>query len=121
MNEEELGKVASVYFGLDKDHGFLTFYININFGNTEQSFGGYTLDEFDKAQGKRIGHAAGTDLILRLLETFEVNCLEDIKGKVVCVFREEHNGQIIGLKTPKFEGNKVFMIKDWQEACKDKK
>lgn len=112
---EELGIIERVFFGRE-DHGILTFMLFFDFGGSAQGFGGYALDSFDKAKDRRVGTAAGTDLILRLLDTFNVDSLNSIKGRYAYAIRksEGFNAQIVGLRTPKPDGDKTLMIADWQ-------
>lgn len=112
-DERELGKVENVDLTLE-DHGILTLQIGIDFGGTFQSFGGYCLDTYNKKEERREGHACGTDYILRVLQTFDVNKLEDIKGKPVYALRDERGVKIVGLETPEFDGGKKFLIEDWR-------
>lgn len=113
--EEQLGKVGSVFFGLE-DHGILSFMIHLDFGGTGQGFGGYALDGYSKEKKRRIGTAAGTDLVLRLLTLFGVRTLEEIKGRSVFALREsvQISAKIIGLRLPEFDGGTEFLIEDWQ-------
>ena len=94
MDEGTLGKITKVFFGKE-DHGFLTFMLTFDFGGTGQGFGGYCLDTYDKEKDRRVGHAAGTDLILRLLNTFQVDSLHEIEGKSAYAIRDQegHGGK----------------------------
>lgn len=111
---EEVGIITGATFGIE-DHGILTMMISIAKDNgTCQGFGGYALDTYDKETGKRVGHAAGTDWILRLFEALNITEIGGMKGLPVVVYREgESMGDFIigirrvGVKT-------AFMIKDWQ-------
>ena len=119
MNDKkELGKITKVFFGKE-DHDILSFMIHFDFGGSGQGFGGYCLDTFDKDKKKRVGCAAGTDLILRLLDLFNVKTLDEIIGKNAYVIRGGEstgwNSPIIGIETPPFEGGKRFMIEDWKQ------
>lgn len=100
-----------------EDHGILTLFITINMGGSCQGFGGYVLDRHDKQTGKREGSAAGMDFIVRLLDLFEVRRLEEIEGRpIYALYEDDQYGRpIIGLRTPEFDGNKEFLISDWQK------
>jgi len=119
----KVAKVKSVFFGLE-DHRILTFSIGLDYGGTHQGFGGYALDTYDKEKKRRVGCAAGTDLILKLLNFFEVEQITDINGKYIYAVLDKDNicGSIIGLKQLEPDGNKELLIKDWKnEWFPDKK
>lgn len=113
---QQLGKVESVMFGFE-DHGILTFMIYLNYGGSCQGFGGYALDTYDKEKKRRVGTAAGTDLILKLLNLFKVSKLDDIEGRSVFALRDSDNwtSSIVGLKLPDFDGGEELLISDWQK------
>lgn len=113
---KQLGKVESVSFG-SGDHGNMTFWVMLDFGGGGQGFGGYALDDWDESKKRRVGTAAGMDLIMQLLELFKVDSLNQIAGRpVYALYENEHhfNDKIIGLEIPAFDGGKKFLIKDWQ-------
>jgi len=112
-DERQLGKIDDVNLTIE-DHGILTLQIGFDFGGMHQGFGGYCLDTYNKKEKRREGHAAGTDYILRLLETFGVSKLEDIKGLPAYALREKGNQKIVGIETPEFDGSKKFLIEDWR-------
>jgi hypothetical protein len=116
MGKEELGKIEGVFFGIE-DHGILTFMMTFDFGGSGQGFGGYALDTYNKETKKREGIAAGTDLVLELLNLFGVSSLGEIRGRYAYAIRDgdHHNSQIIGVRIPKPEGGRCFMIGDWQK------
>jgi hypothetical protein len=115
VGREELGKVTDVRLGLE-GHGILTFSVQLDFGGSGQAFGGYGLDTYDKVKKRRVGAACGTDMILRLLNLFDVDTLDRIVGRSVFALRDGDSlsSKIIGLKTPAFDGGKALMIADWQ-------
>lgn len=99
-----------------EDRAILTLYMQIDFGGSCQGFGGYRLDRYDKVLKTSKGTASGMDFVIRLLKLFEVDRLEDIKGRAVYALYEtdDFHSFIIGLRTPKFDGDKTFLVKDWQ-------
>lgn len=109
---KELGKVTSARIELE-DHDILTFGIGIDFGGSYQTFGGYPLDEYSNKEGGRIGCAAGTDMILRLLRLFKVRHLGQVVGRPVFAIR--HAGLIVGLEVPAFDGGGSLLISDWRD------
>lgn len=111
-NRKELGRVSRVHFGL-QDHGILTLDIALDFGGTGQSFGGYALDTWDAAKNRRVGHPAGTDFVLQMLDLFGVQTLDDIKGRTVYALRDDRS-LIVGLELPPFDGGRKFMVEEWR-------
>lgn len=113
---KKLGKCGTPDLSYD-DHGILTLYVQIDFGGASQGFGGYCLDAYDKASDGRQGSAAGMDFIVRLLKLFDVERLEEIKGRSVYALYEDDsfNSSICGLETPGFDGGKTFLVKNWQK------
>lgn len=112
--EKELGKIESTFFGYS-DHRILTFMLHMTFGGTGQGFGNYTLDTWNKEKQRREGTAAGTDLLIRLLELFKVDEIGKIKGRYAYALREKGHGPIIGLQLPEADGGKTFLISEWQQ------
>lgn len=110
-DKEENGIIESTQLGIE-DHGSLSFYLHLKFDGTGQGFGGYCLDEpyFDPnapdlksweiEKGgrfvRRRGHGFGADLILKILQTLEVNNWENLKGTNLRVRRGDSRIQAIG-------------------------
>jgi hypothetical protein len=66
-------KITSTMLGFE-DHGFLTWFLHLDFGNSGVGFGGYALG------------GDNTDKVIRaILETVGVETWEDLKGKYVRV------------------------------------
>lgn len=114
---KKLGKCGKPDLAYE-DHGILTLFVSIDFGSSVQGFGGYSLDAYDEQTKHRKGSAAGMDFIVRLLKLFGVSRLEDIENRPVYALYDsgKWNDPIIGLQTPEFDGNKEFLIKDWQRT-----
>lgn len=110
----ELGRIESVTLGIE-DHGILSFFLHLDFGGKGQGFGGYALDEPRKMNGKfegRHGAAFGTEVILRILRSVGVENWEDLKGKEVWAYRDEHN-MIVAIEAPAYRSHHgKFNIKD---------
>lgn len=80
MTEIRNAKIKSTMLGIE-DHGILTAMITVDFGGSQQGFGGWAFDKYD---GKtRVGTAWGMEWIRRLLETIGVEKWEDLIGQVV--------------------------------------
>ncbi len=117
MTEEQLARVDDVFFGYE-DHGILTMSVALDYnGSSHQSFGGYCLDSFDKDLDRRIGTAAGMDYIIQIMKVFGARSLDEIKGKMCFAIKDEEGyfGKVIGLKQIPQDGDRKFLIKDWQE------
>jgi len=113
-DDRQLGKVSKVDL-FREDHGLLTVYVHLTFAGSGQGFGGYILDTFDKARDRRVGTAMGLDFVLRLLALFDVDRLDDIRGRYVYALRSDGwNGPIIGLELPEPDGGAKFMVEDWR-------
>jgi hypothetical protein len=115
--EKKLGKIKSAELFIE-DHGILTFFLHFDFGGSGQGFGGYTLDAWDKNKDRRIGTVFGMDLILKLLQTFDVDRLEQIVGRTCFALYDvpyRWNDAIRGIETPKFDGGKKFIISEHVE------
>ena len=113
-DERQLGKVERVDL-FREDHGLLTVYVHLRFAGSGQGFGGFILDTFDKARGRRVGTAMGLDFVLCLLALFDVDRLDDIRGRYVYALRSEGwNGPITGLELPEPDGGARFMVDDWR-------
>jgi hypothetical protein len=112
---KELAKVNRVDLVVE-GHGILTMYIELRFGtSTLQSFGGYQIDVWDEKKNRRVGTAAGADLICRILQLFDVTSLGKIEGRTVYALRDEGKQDIVGLQVPEFDGNAKFLVDDWRE------
>lgn len=112
--EKELGRIEYVKLGRE-DHGVMTMTLGFDFGCSFQAFGGYFLDDYDNTLKKRVGSAAGMDFVIRVLDTFNVDDINDIKGKYAFAIRDNGEQKIIGFETPKTDGGKKFLITDWQK------
>lgn len=109
---KELGKIRSTFFGIE-DHGMLTIMIDFDFGGSGQGFGGYALDISDG--NKRVGTAAGTDFLLRILKLFKVDQLKQIVGRTAYALKkgDRFSSSIVGIQLPKFDGAGYFLVADW--------
>ena len=78
--------ITSTFLGVE-DHGFFTFFINLDYGGAGQGFGGYGMDEpVNDAAGKflgRRGHAFGAESIMRVLKVLGVEKWESLPGTSV--------------------------------------
>lgn len=84
---EEVGKIRKVRLGIE-GHGIFTFFVEIEFDGTTQSFGSYGLDSRDAATEKRVGRHGAIPLLRSILEAAEVGWWEDLPGKIIRVRRD---------------------------------
>lgn len=113
---KELAKVRSFDLFIE-DHGIFTCFLQLDYeSGSSQGFGGYSLDGYNKDDKRREGSAAGTDFLLRILQTFGVERFEQLEGKVCYALREDQFEPIKGIEVPSFGGeNRTFLISDWQK------
>lgn len=106
--EKQLGQVkkAEITFG---ERGILQFYIEFNFGDTEQAYA-RILDDYDSKKKKRVGTAFGLECIIRLMQVFNVENFSEIKDRIVYVYRA--NDVIVGIQALAWDGGKSFLIED---------
>lgn len=111
---EQIAKVRSVRLGRE-DHGIFTCMVDLDYGCSGHSAGGYALDEprrdeDDKFIG-RYGTAYGMQWIIRLMEAAGVEWFHQIQGRTLIAVRGEgHNGPVLGLKPLPTEPGKPFMF-----------
>jgi hypothetical protein len=77
--EEKNARIKGTTLGIE-DHGILTAFIDLDYGSGGQSFGGRSLDEWDEAAKRRVGHAFGSEFILQVLRTLGVSSWEKLPG-----------------------------------------
>ena len=76
--------IKNTFLGFD--YPIFTFELSLDIQDgTGCCFGGYALDEFDKARDKRIVQQKGAEAIQRILEVVGVESWEQLKGKYVRV------------------------------------
>lgn len=82
-----------------------------------QCFGTYQLSHYDKKLDRQVGSAQGLDYIIQILDVFDVDSLEKIKGKMCYALYEEpyqpFNSLIRGIQSLDIDGGKKFTIHDW--------
>lgn len=108
---EELGKITSAVLMVE-DHGIFTFSIGFDFGGMHQSFGGYSLDEYDQKRKRRVGHPAGIDLVLQLMALFGVDEFQKLVGRYALALRTDYF--IDGVRLPKADGGGEVSIAKWR-------
>ena len=68
-----------------EDHGIFTFTLTLDYGDSQQCAGQYSLDQFVKEKKKRVGTALGLDLIMAIMKTIGVQTWEELAGKHIRV------------------------------------
>lgn len=110
-----LGKIKSAKITIDRGC-FLCFWLHFDFGGSGQGFGGYSLCDWDEQKQRRVGIAAGADLIKRLMETFKVESFDKIEGKYVYALYEDDKwgSPIMGVQLTEPDGGNRFLISEWR-------
>ena len=87
-------KITGTMLGKE-DHGIMTFYLYVEFDNGGCGYGGYVLDEYDKAEKRRFGTAAGMQAITEILDCVGVDTWEELTGSFIRCEHEGWGGNII--------------------------
>ena len=109
----EIARVGRVFVGAE-GHSIFTFSIDLKFGAAHQAFGGYALDTWDAKLDRRVGTAAGMDLLMALTRVLAVDDLHNAVGKYVYALREKPRDLIVGLRQLEPDGGKEFLISAWR-------
>ena len=81
-------KIAGTTLGYE-GHGMLTAFIYLDYGGSQQGFGGYRLDAYDKEEKKEVPTKYCGAWIAGILKAVGVDKWEDLEGKYVRVERED--------------------------------
>lgn len=93
MRKEKLAKIQTARLDMDRD--IMSFWITVDYEDGfGQGIGGYALDTWDPEKKRRVGTAFGCEIIRRILSTFEVNDLSQLKGKMCWVMGTEDKGSL---------------------------
>jgi hypothetical protein len=121
--EKKIAKITSTSLGME-DHGILTAYLELDYGGTGQSTGGYGFDNPDKGslRGRR-GTAFGMEFVARIMWACGVSEWEKLKGRTILALFEDNNfWRVIGIENLPTEpgGQFVFAdlvteLKGWEE------
>lgn len=96
MSEIHNALITKTMLGFE-DHGIMTFFVYLEWDGGGVGFGGYSLDEYDKEQKKRVGVGYSMDLLKEIMEVVGVETWEQLKGKHVRVDSEGWGGKALGL------------------------
>lgn len=110
---ERIAKVTKAFLGKE-DHGIWTAMLDVNYGGSGQGIGGYALDAYDEASGKRIGTAFGMQWIMSCCEALGVRSWGEIEGKTILVFTEDegYSSKVIGIGPLPTERGRKFLFAD---------
>lgn len=94
---ERNAKIRSTTLGYE-DHGILTCWLNLDYGNSGQSFGGYALDspDKDKTDHSRKSDARAMDFLAAILKTVGVDTWEKLPGQYIRVRADHYQVESIG-------------------------
>ena len=81
--------IKSTMLGIE-DHGFLTFFLHMEWDNVGQGFGGYALD----SRGSQSTQHLSISCIKKILETVGVDRWENLPGKYVRIEIKSLNDKI---------------------------
>lgn len=87
-------QIESVSLGY-QSHGILTMYLHLKWSGAGCGFGGYTLDEYNKATKERVGTAWGLEFVTSCMKTVGVEDFNQLKGKYVRAETEGLGGGIV--------------------------
>lgn len=88
-------KIESTFLGLE-GHGIFSFSIGLDYGDLNQSAGGFALDFWDKDLKRHVGAEWNIPFLRRILRICGVERWEDLPGQMIRV-KATHTGvQAIG-------------------------
>jgi hypothetical protein len=102
--EKELGKVDSVFLGVE-DHGIFSFNLGFRFPGSGQGLGHYGLEDFEDPDRRRISFKGAIPLLRQVLRVFGKQNIMDLKGSPCYVLRE--GGMIRGIEATGLDGAKA--------------
>jgi hypothetical protein len=96
-----LAKIEKTFLGLE-DHGILTGFLQVTYGDAGQGIGGYS-----------ISHVAG-DYLERTLKACGVDSWEKLRGRTIYVLTDQDR-RVVGIEPLPTEPGKPFMFADMFE------
>ena len=108
-------KIESVSLCFQND--ILTFYLGLKIeGGYGCCFGGYALDEYDKAEGRRLPRSLGLECLEEIMKTVGVSSWENLRDKYLRVV-DRGLGESIAVIGNIME-DKWFNIEDFFQKAK---
>ena len=92
-------RIKSTFLGTE-DHGIFTCYLHVEGDGWGCGFGGFALDQWDRAKERRVGHPVGIEFINAILGTLEVGAWEKLPGTFLRVETEGLGGSILRVGHP---------------------
>jgi len=85
---KKLAKITSAKLH-HKEREILSFWIRVDYEDFgSQGIGGLALDQWDKEKNRRVGTAYGCEMIMRLLDTLDVDDFSEMNGRMIWVHGE---------------------------------
>jgi hypothetical protein len=109
----ENAKITNTFLGRE-DHNIMTFYITVEFSGGGCSYGGYSLDEYDKSTRKRVCSQIAMQSIVEVIDTIGVNSWEELKGQYIRIEHEGLGGGVVRIGN--LMKNKWFSLKEFFEV-----
>ena len=96
----EIARIESTMLGFE-DHGILTCYLTLNFGNSMQGAGGYDL--------RPANGPCAAEWIERILKACDVQRWELLKGRTVYALRDKTR-RVVGIEPLPTENGTRFLF-----------
>lgn len=80
----QVARITSTMLG-EEDHGILTAYLHVGGDGWGTGVGGYGLDAWVEAEGRRVPTAYGLDQIVQIMHTVGAHTWEKLPGREVIV------------------------------------
>ncbi len=84
MSNVRNAQITGTFLGRD-GHGIMTLYLTLSFDGFGCSYGGYSLDGYDKVTKKRVCSHLGMQSVCEILDTVGVDNWEGLRGQYVRV------------------------------------
>lgn len=114
----EVMTIESTMLGTES-HGIVTAYLNCRSNGGGTGVGGYTLDSFDKARDRRIGHAFGMEWLMQVMSIVGKDTWEKLTGSRVLVlypYDENHIGLgLVAVGIANIDTGKALIFKELAE------
>ena len=109
--KKELAEIKDARFNL-QDRGIFVVDIIVYYENGwSQNVCNLCLDTYDEKLKKRVGTKEGLDFIMQLLNLFNCDNLEELKGKYCFILMDEKN-KVLGIQTLRKHGSLEFIYAD---------
>lgn len=96
MSEVVNAQIKATSLGVD-DGPCFSCWLYLEWPGAGIGFGGYALDEYDKAKNRRCGVGMSIDFLQEIMDVVGVRKWEDLKGKYVRLDTEGWGGKALGI------------------------